>query len=218
MVAAGGRVLVGAGLPTEPTDELDRYRLGLLPWLVPLIEADQRRFPHVVVLIDRKGADLHGYRARGDDVDDEIDEQVEGDDPVIERNAPGGWSQARYQRRALDSWRENARTWSRRWREERGQHDRAAETHGRVVEALQMHMVQTLLVHDDPGDDRMAWFGPDPGHLAMQRNELEAMGVEHPEQARLVDACVRAALGTGSDIRIVPAGELADGLGAVLRA
>ncbi|MDQ3353996.1 MAG: hypothetical protein M3507_05870 [Actinomycetota bacterium] len=109
------------------------------------------------------------------------------------------------------------RTWSRQWREERGQHDRAAETHGRVVEALQMHMVQTLLVHDDPGDDRMAWFGPDPGHLAMQRNELEAMGVENPEQARLVDACVRAALGTGSDIRIVPAGELADGLGAVLR-
>jgi hypothetical protein len=83
VVAAGGRVLVGDGLAGEPADELDRYRLGLLPWLVPLIEADQRRLPHVVVLIDRKGVDLHGYRARGD----EIDEQVEGDDPFIEHNA-----------------------------------------------------------------------------------------------------------------------------------
>jgi hypothetical protein len=185
VVAAGGRVLVGAGLPTEPTDELDRYRLGLLPWLVPLIEADQRRFPHVVVLIDRKGADLHGYRARGDDVDDEIGEQVEGDDPVIERNAPGGGPRPATNAVPSTVGGRMPRTWSRQWREERGQHDRAAETHGRVVEALQMHMVQTLLVHDDPGDDRMAWFGPDPGHLAMQRNELEAMVVENPEQARL---------------------------------
>ena len=33
---------------------------------------------------------------------------MEGLDDEIERNAPGGWSQPRYQRRAEDSWRHNA--------------------------------------------------------------------------------------------------------------
>jgi hypothetical protein len=33
---------------------------------------------------------------------------IAGADDEIERNAPGGWSQARYQRRAEDSWQHNA--------------------------------------------------------------------------------------------------------------
>ncbi len=72
--------------------------VGLLAWL-------QRRPPVVSVVIDRTGADLTvtpGGGAAG------IAATVVGPDDEIERNAPGGWSQARYQRRAMDSWQHNA--------------------------------------------------------------------------------------------------------------
>jgi hypothetical protein len=46
------------------------------------------------------------------------------------------------------------------------------------------------------------------------------MGVSDPVQAPLVDVLLRAALGTGADIRMVPAGtpdSPDDGVGALLR-
>jgi hypothetical protein len=104
------------------------------------------------------------------------------------------------------------------FREEKGQRDRAADGPERVVEALQAAIVDTLLVHDDPDDDRTAWFGPEPGHLALERDDLvSGMGVEEPRQGRLVDGCIRAAVATGADVRIVPGAVVTDGLGAVLR-
>lgn len=280
VVAAGGQVLLATGLATEPAGELDHYRLGLVPWLIPFLEAEAARIPYLVVRLDRAGADITGHRRRGG----EVEETVQGSDAAIGR---------KHQRRAVDSWNTNAgevaaevaelgdRLSARavlvggdvaigalfeealpdrmkglvrhlehtsrgedgpddaaeaeiaevvagmvhaetevvlaEWREERGQGDRAAETHGRVVEALQMHLVQTLLVHEDVDDARMAWFGPEPGLIGLQRSDLESMGVEHPEEARLVDICVRAALGTGADVRVVTPDELTDGLGAILR-
>ncbi|MGI8806396.1 MAG: hypothetical protein ACR2KK_00805 [Acidimicrobiales bacterium] len=95
-----------------------------------------------------------------------------------------------------------------RFREENGRHDRAADGPARVIESLRAAMVDTLLVHDDEDDDRSAWFGPEPNHLGLNVADLEAMGVTQPQQARLVDVAVRAALGTGAAVR----------LGAILRA
>ena len=105
-----------------------------------------------------------------------------------------------------------------RFREENGRHDRAADGPARVIESLQAAMVDTLLVHDDEDDDRSAWFGPEPNHLGLNVADLEAMGVTQPQQARLVDVAVRAALGTGAAVRLVPAATVRDGLGAILRA
>ncbi len=266
-----------------------RARFGLVPWLTPLLDATEGEVPYVLVVADRAGADLHGYG-----LDGETDSSVDGSQNQIERNKPGGWSQKRYQQRAIDSWERNAaevaakvselaerlsarlvliggddhavvplvnalgHPWServevlehatraaggdlatlddevsrlvrtvraedevavlQRFREENGRHDRAADGPARVIESLQAAMVDTLLVHDDEDDDRSAWFGPEPNHLGLNVADLEAMGVTQPQQARLVDVAVRAALGTGAAVRLVPAATVRDGLGAILRA
>jgi hypothetical protein len=44
------------------------------------------------------------------------------------------------------------------------------------------------------------------------------MGVDDPQEGRLVDVLIRAAFGTGAGVRIVPAGGPGkDGVGAILR-
>jgi len=108
-----------------------------------------------------------------------------------------------------------------KFREESGQGDRAADGPARTLEALAMAQVETLLLHDDPGDDRQAWFGPEPTHVALTEDTIQAMGVDEHQRARLVDVAVRAALGTGAGVRVIPgqtgADGPTDGLGAILR-
>src|SRR5690606_23238977 len=68
------------------------------------LAARQRAVPHVVVLVDRAGADIIGVAGER-----ELGRtEVQGDSSPIEKNAPGGWSQPRYQRRAETRWEENA--------------------------------------------------------------------------------------------------------------
>jgi peptide subunit release factor 1 (eRF1) len=254
-----------------------------------LLQASEAHIPYVLVLADRTGADIHGDGRRTS-----VDTSVEGSQTEIERNQPGGWSQKRFQQRAIDSWKRNAaevaekvaevaeqlsarlvlvggdehavvplvdalpKRWAprvkllehatrapggdaaklgdevrrlvrtrwaedevallRRFREEDGQHDKAANGSELVIKALQAAMVATLLVHDDEDDERTAWFGPDPTHVSIDAGDLEAMGVDDPREARLVDIVVRAAFGTGAVVRLVPVGTVRDGVGALLRA
>jgi len=108
-----------------------------------------------------------------------------------------------------------------KFREESGQDDRASDGPARTLEALAMAQVETLLLHDDPADDRQGWFGPDATHVALTEDTIQAMGVNEHQRARLVDVAVRAALGTGAGVRVIP-GETGadgptDGLGAILR-
>ena len=289
IIAAGGKVLLTRHLPEPPAR--DRGRVGLLPWVGPLLASAQTLLPHLVVLADRTGADLYGFDAAGDGVEEEVQAVNQG--PVLTRARAGGWSQRRFQQRAVEAWEENAREVAdevgrvakeldarlvalggdvhavrllrdalptdvatlvrdldgatrhphggteqdaehvrrlvdtvvaeetvavvQAFKEESGQHDRAAVGPARVVEVLQATAVETLLLHDDPDDDRMAWFGPEPFHLGLDEATLHAMGVEAPQQARLLDVCVRAALGTSADVRVVPSAIVSDGLGAVLR-
>jgi hypothetical protein len=75
-----------------------------LPRLAIVIEARQRAVAHLVVEIDRAGADIHAFdggRVLGT-------EQVEGDTEHIHRGHPGGWSQRRFQQRAENTWERNA--------------------------------------------------------------------------------------------------------------
>jgi hypothetical protein len=56
--------------------------------------------------------------------------------------------------------------------------------------------------------------------VATERQTLVDLGVEEPQQGRLSDVLVRAAVGTGADVRIVlgtGAAAPTDGVGAVLR-
>jgi peptide subunit release factor 1 (eRF1) len=102
------------------------------------------------------------------------------------------------------------------FKELRGRTDGCAEGPRKVIEALQMAVVDTLLVADDD-EERRAWFGPDPTHVALDRSDVEAMGVSEPEEAPLVDVAIRAAIGTGAHVRVVPRHAIAERIGAILR-
>ena len=300
VVAAGGEVLLRQPLPDPPPGDVDQGHVGVLPHLLPLLAAEQSVLPHVIVLADKAGADLYGRtgptgRSAEDTLGGEgtIERSVEGDTGNIQRSAPGGWSQRRFQQRSENTWERNAgeaaeevvaladaigaelvvlggdvratgflldalpervRAMTRSiddasrasgasiehmaddvhrlvrtvvaerltsvlsvFDEEAGQHDRAADGAAATVGALQMATVETLLV-SSRGSDRTAWIGPEPTHLGLQRDDLTAgMAVEEPVEAPLVDACIRAALGTGGQVVVVPSTKVKDGLGAILR-
>ena len=113
---------------------------------------------------------------------------------------------------------EDTRAVLAKFAEERGQGDRAADGPDETLQALAAAQVDVLLVADDPDDERTAWFGPEPVHVSATATALRDLGVDDPVSARLVDVAVRAALGTGAGVRVVPAGAgVAGGIGAVLR-
>ncbi len=103
-------------------------------------------------------------------------------------------------------------------REELGQHDRAVQGAAMTLGALQRSQVDVLLVHDDAEDTRRAWFGEEPGQVALERADLDALNVESPSEGRLVDVAIHAALVSGAEVRVVPKGAGPDeGIGALLR-
>lgn len=272
--------------PRVPTRDIGTW--GPLPRLSPIIEWRQTSPAHVVILADRRGADISAFSQIPD-----LHIQTDSGDAPERKVGPGGWSQQRFQQRAENAWEQNAeeiaaqvgrvvdatnaqliviagdvRTLAilreelpetlrslvreieggrtldgsgdaiagevarlvgvvaasesaavlQRFEEERGQGDLAAEGSAAVLETLSMAQVEQLLVHDDLDDERTAWFGPEPVHVAATREELEALGVDEPLEGRLVDVAIRAALGTGASVRIIPheAG-LSSDLGALLR-
>jgi peptide subunit release factor 1 (eRF1) len=72
---------------------------------LPIIEWRQQRPGRVLVLTDRRGADLYAFRfGRAD-----IHREAGGADDPLTRSSPGGWSQRRYQQRAENTWEENAK-------------------------------------------------------------------------------------------------------------
>jgi hypothetical protein len=104
-----------------------------------------------------------------------------------------------------------------KFKEEKGQADRAADGLASTIEALNGAAVDTLLVHDDVDDERRAWFGTDLDVVALDRAGLESYGVQAPQEARLVDVLVRAAFRSGARVRLVPKTVVQDGVGAILR-
>jgi hypothetical protein len=90
----------------EFLDEPLREHVGSsdIPRLATIIDARQRAIAHIVVEVDRSGADIHGF----DGGQILSTEQVEGDTEHIHRGHPGGWSQRRFQQRAENTWERNA--------------------------------------------------------------------------------------------------------------
>jgi len=107
----------------------DQAHCAALPHVLPLLRWRQRHPAFATVMLDRTGADLVVRRAGAARP---VRAEVTGPDDVIERNAPGGPSQSRYQNRAEDSWQHNA--------------GRAAEA---VAEALAAAEADLLIVGGD---------------------------------------------------------------------
>jgi hypothetical protein len=105
VVASARGLLLAEFLPDITTD--DRVHFGAPADVRPLLSWLQRRPAYVLVVTDRTGADV---TAVAEGAVDGSTRTVVGPDDEIERNAPGGWSQPRYQRRAEDSWLHNAAT------------------------------------------------------------------------------------------------------------
>jgi hypothetical protein len=108
----------------------------------------------------------------------------------------------------------------RQFKQEEGQHDLAAQGVAATLAALAAARVDTLLIHDDPDDDRTAWFGPAPGMVAETEAALTGLGTGAgaPQQARLVDVAIRAAFASGAAVRMIPSvGSVEEGIGAILR-
>lgn len=262
-----------------------------LPRVGPMIEWAQSAVPHLVVLADRAGADIVVFSPSNGRVLSVGEDS--GEDPVLRKSHPGGWSQRRYQTRAENQWEHNAKEvadrvaaladatgarlvvvagdvralqflgehlpartlallkeidgsrapgtgldeiaddivklvatvvaedsveFLRQFKQERGQRDLAAEGEKASIGALAAARVDTLLIHDDPDDDRTAWFGPEPGMVAQTMKKLAKFGVPKPQEGRLVDVAIRAAFTTGAAVRIVPSvGSVKQGIGAILR-
>lgn len=83
----------------------DQAHCAALPHVLPLLRWRQQHPAFTAVVLDRTGADLVVRRAGAAQP---VRAEVAGPDDVIERNAPGGPSQSRYQNRAEDSWQHNA--------------------------------------------------------------------------------------------------------------
>jgi hypothetical protein len=101
--ASGDRVLLHRELPGGVA--FDQAPFAAPARVAPLLSWLQRHPPYVAIVTDRTGADVTAV-ASGATVG--VTELVVGPDDEVERNAPGGWAQPRYQRRAEDSWRHNA--------------------------------------------------------------------------------------------------------------
>src|SRR4051812_26928759 len=104
--------------------------------------------------------------------------------------------------------------------EQRGRDDRAVEGVAATIEALRKGQVATLILTDLRDPAQTAFVGPDPVHVALSAQDLLDLGVEQPWEAPLDEVLVRAALGTGAEVRFVGGGTEqapAHGVGALLR-
>jgi hypothetical protein len=178
---------------TGLVDEHD-VRLVLVAGDVRALEKLRQHLPERVAGLVRE---IEGGRAPGTDLDELADEVV---------------------KLVATTVAEDSVALLRTFKQERGQHDLATDGVAATLAALASAQVDTLLVHDDPDDTRTAWFGPGPGMVAEDSQTLRDLGVDRPEEGRLVDVAIRAAFTTGASVRIIPSVQsVADGLGAVLR-
>ena len=90
-------------LDLAPRRNLARW--ATLPSLATVVEHRQAQIDTIVVLADRHGADVLVRHGTEQDL-----RVLEGQTWPITKAAPGGWSQARYQRRAENTWENNAAT------------------------------------------------------------------------------------------------------------
>jgi hypothetical protein len=144
------------------------------------------------------------------------------------RDAPGGG-------RAADGSEERRDDTVRRWvrtaiaedtvavlelfEQHRGKLDRAADGAEATFAAMRESRVDTLLVHDDPDSERVAYFVADePNVVALDRRTIKDLGHATGRAGRMIDVAIRTAILSGAGIRVVPGSHpVNEGVGAILR-
>jgi hypothetical protein len=102
VAASDGSVLLDEPLAGPPTREIADW--SPQPDLLPVLAQLPARVPHVVVLIDRVGADIVATGGSGE----RLEEDVEGDTFHLRKVKVGGWAQDHWQNHAEDHWDKNA--------------------------------------------------------------------------------------------------------------
>lgn len=141
LVGAGESVLLNRVLPRPPARETASW--SPLPHVMALVRQEAYVVPYVLLVVDREGADFTVVGPRGEEV---ASHEVEGTDDVIRKVHPGGWSSARYQRRAEDSWEKNGAQVAREL-------DRTVRRHGArmVMVAGDLRATAAMLDHVSGG-------------------------------------------------------------------
>jgi len=98
-------------------------------------------------------------------------------------------------------------------------HENAVHGAQTTLRALSNGQVDTLLVHDDPADQRRALFDPAGSWCALdEHDKTSPPPLDHPSDGRLVDVAIRSALLGGASVRFVPKhGGPDEQVGAILR-
>lgn len=102
LIASGADVVVDQPLPVPPP--ADTTRFSSLPDLLPLAAHLPPPVPHVVVVTDTSGADLHSF-----DGQVELVETVRGRQHPLHKVGGGGWAHKRLQQRVEDTVKHNAK-------------------------------------------------------------------------------------------------------------
>jgi hypothetical protein len=88
-----------------------------------------------------------------------------------------------------------------------------------TVAAFQRGQVAALLLNRPPSSSLRLWVGPRSTHLALTEAELVSFGVRAPREEHADEALIRALVGTGAELVVVPESELRlyEHMGALLR-
>jgi hypothetical protein len=93
-----------------------------------------------------------------------------------------------------------------------------------VLAALRAEQVDTLLIDGNVTREDLVWIGEQPAHVALDRADMEAMGVSPLAQVPVDAALLRAAAGTGAEFYPLGGGRtglvgrpVPDGVAALLR-
>jgi hypothetical protein len=103
VVTADGSVALDSELTGPPRTEIAEWSAH--PDLLPILRQLPGRVPHVVVVVDRVGADVSLATRPGETVEER---EVEGDTYHIRKVKVGGWAHHRFQHNAEDNWIHNA--------------------------------------------------------------------------------------------------------------
>ncbi|MCP2163730.1 Rv2629 family ribosome hibernation factor [Goodfellowiella coeruleoviolacea] len=95
LIGAGDRVLLHERLPVPPPTRVARYSPA--PYLLPLVRLSNQGVPHVVVVVDRVGAELLAVDRDGETV---TEASVSGREHPVHKVRGGGWAHRRMQQHA----------------------------------------------------------------------------------------------------------------------
>jgi hypothetical protein len=102
IVASDGSVVLDQPLVDSPRREIAEW--SPTPDLLPVLRQLPGRVPHIVVLIDRVGADITVSALPGQPIEEK---EVEGDTLHIRKVRGGGWAHLRYLHNAENKWIHN---------------------------------------------------------------------------------------------------------------